>query len=323
MNWEITIRYQHAHVKGANVTSKAKLEKQREEEKVHQFLMGLDDVVYGTTRSSLLVTDPLPLLNRVYANLIQEERVKAISRTKEERTEIVSLAVQTGGRARGRGDTKDKGIVCSNWNRTGHDTMGCFQIVGYPDWWGDRPRHETKAVARMKGQQQGRCANSGRGRGMGVQANVAQATFGRTVEAAAEVDNGGLAALSTEQWQILVNMLDSHKGNPSERMTGKEAWIIDTGASNHMTGNLRLLQELKEVQGCPVDFPDGQKLVATKEGTTTLDGGLKLSNVLYVPKLSCSLISVTQLIDETNCVVQFSNSLCDTGPHFEDADWIG
>jgi hypothetical protein len=87
--------------------------------------------------------------------------VKAISRTKEERTEIVGLAVQTGGRARGRGDAKDKGIVCSNCNRTGHDSMGCFQIVGYPDWWGDRPRHETKAVAQMKGQQQGHIANSG------------------------------------------------------------------------------------------------------------------------------------------------------------------
>lgn len=250
---------------GCKCNIKAKLEKQREEEKVHQFLMGLDDVVYGTTRSSLLVTNPLPSLNRVCATLIQEERVKAISRTKEERTEIVGLAVQTGGRARGRRDTKDKGIVCSNCNRTGHDTMGCFQIVGYPDWWGDRPRHETKADARMKGQQQERSANSGRGRGMGVRANAAQATIGRTVEAAAGVDNGGLAGLSTEQWQTLVNMLDSQKGNPSERMIGKEAWIIDTGASNHMTGNLRLLQELKEVQGCPVGLPDGQKLGATKE----------------------------------------------------------
>lgn len=94
-----------------------------------------------------------------------------------------------------------------------------------------------------------------------------------------------------------MNMLDSQKGNSSERMTGKEAWIIDTGASNHMTGNLRLLQELKDVHGCPIGLPDGQKTVATKEGTTTLDGGLKLSNVLYVPKLN--------------------------GPHFEDADWMG
>lgn len=155
----------------------------------------------------------------------------------------------------------------------------------------------------MKRQQQGHIANSGRGRGMGVRANAAQAIIRRTAEAATEVDKGGLAGLSTEQWKTLVNMLDSQKGNSSERMTGKEAWIIDTGASNHMTGNLRLLQELKDVHGCPIGLPDGQKTVATKEGTTTLDGGLKLSNVLYVPKLNGSLIFVTQLIDETKCVV--------------------
>ncbi|CAJ2634039.1 unnamed protein product [Trifolium pratense] len=205
---------------GCKCNIRAKLEKQKEEEKVHQFLMGLDDVLYGTTRSSLLATDPLPPLNRVYATLVQEQRVKAVSRSKEERTEIVGLAVQTSGRARGRTDTKDKGTVCSNCNLTGHDTMGCFEIIGYPDWWGDRPRHGTKAVARMKGQQQGRSASSGRGKGMGVRANAAQAITGKTVEATTEVDKGGLAGLSTEQWQILVNMLDSQKGNSSERMTG-------------------------------------------------------------------------------------------------------
>ena len=37
----------------------SKLEKRREEEKVHQFLMGLDDVAYGTVHSNLLATDPL------------------------------------------------------------------------------------------------------------------------------------------------------------------------------------------------------------------------------------------------------------------------
>lgn len=29
-----------------------------------------------------------------------------------------------------------------------------------------------------------------------------------------------------------------------------------------------------------------------------------------MPKLNCSLISVTQLTDETNCIVQFTDSLC-------------
>ena len=99
--------------------------------------------------------------------------------------------------------------------------------------------------------------------------------------------------MSTEQWQTLVEILNNQKANANERMTGKETWIIDTGASNHMTGNLKLLQELKNVQGCPVGLPDGQKVVATKEGTTTLEGGLKINNVLYVPKLNYSLIFVT------------------------------
>jgi hypothetical protein len=50
----------------------------------------------------------------------------------------------------------------------------------------------------MKGQQQGRSTNSGRGRGMGVRANAAQAIIGRTVEAVTGVDKGGLAGLSAE-----------------------------------------------------------------------------------------------------------------------------
>ncbi|XP_058008204.1 uncharacterized protein LOC131182873 [Hevea brasiliensis] len=43
------------------------LERKREEERVHQFLMGLDEEGYGTVRSNILSTEPLPNLNRAYA----------------------------------------------------------------------------------------------------------------------------------------------------------------------------------------------------------------------------------------------------------------
>ena len=67
------------------------LEKKQEEEKVHMFLVGLDENMYGTVRSNILAQDPLPNMNKVYSTLIQEERVKTIARGKEEREEIMAL----------------------------------------------------------------------------------------------------------------------------------------------------------------------------------------------------------------------------------------
>jgi hypothetical protein len=58
---------------------------------------------------------------------------------------------------------------------------------------------------------------------------------------------------------------------------------------------------------CPVGLPNGQQTAVTKEGTIVLSDKLKLANVLYVPILQCNLISVSELIDESNCVVQFTN----------------
>jgi hypothetical protein len=127
----------------------------------------------------------------------------------------------------------------------------------------------------------------------------------------ADEDKGGLVGLSNEQWQTLVELLNSHKGSNTERMIGKNTtWIIDTGASNHMTGNVRIMQKTKSVQGCPVGLPNGEQAVATREGIVILETGLQLCNVLYVPGLNCNLISVSQLIDDMDCVLQFTNSVC-------------
>ena len=77
-----------------------------------------------------------------------------------------------------------------------------------------------------------------------------------------------------------------------------------------MTCDLSLLRNMRKVKHCPVGLPDGNTAEANQEGSVVLPGGLKLDNVLYVPQLTCNLISVTQLIDESNCVVQFTNNIC-------------
>jgi len=48
--------------------------------------------------------------------------------------------------------------------------------------------------------------------------------------------------LSNEQWRALLDMLNNQKASTSERMTGKRDnlhWIIDSGATNHMIGDLK------------------------------------------------------------------------------------
>ncbi|XP_074315387.1 uncharacterized protein LOC141651581 [Silene latifolia] len=51
------------------------LDKKRDEDKLHDFLLGID-TSYSTVASNLLLQEPLPSLNRAYSTLIQEEGVK-------------------------------------------------------------------------------------------------------------------------------------------------------------------------------------------------------------------------------------------------------
>ena len=86
----------------------AQLEKRREKEKVHQFLMGLDDASYDIVRSNILASDPLPSLNHVYVMLVQEERVRMMAKSTEERGLVVGLAMQANYKEKGRGYVVEK-----------------------------------------------------------------------------------------------------------------------------------------------------------------------------------------------------------------------
>nr|GMC46595.1 retrovirus-related Pol polyprotein from transposon TNT 1-94 [Ipomoea batatas] len=83
--------------------------------------------------------------------------------------------------------------------------------------------------------------------------------------------NNRITGLNNEQWQTLLAALNACKGGLNETMTGKDdAWIIDTGASNHMTGNVNIFHNVSNMTGCPVGLPDGRSTVATKKGLVNL-----------------------------------------------------
>ncbi|XP_068477195.1 uncharacterized protein [Phaseolus vulgaris] len=188
----------------------AQLEKRREEEKVHQLLMGLDDASYGTVRSNILASDPLPSLNRVYAMLVQEERLRMMAKSTEERGLVVGLAMHANYKEKGRGDMVEKLMTCSHCGKNGHDMKGCFQLIGYPEWWGDKPKSE--------GKWNGRGRQGMRNKGNPTRANVAHAS-GSNSQANNDDKKLEMAGLTNEQWKVLVDMISKQKSNESEKMT--------------------------------------------------------------------------------------------------------
>ena len=110
--------------------------KEREHEKLHQFLMGLDESVYGPVKSALLSWVPLPSLEEAYNTLTQDEESKSLSLLNDERHDGVSFAVQTTSRTRNFNETRDStdNRVCSNCRRNGHLAKNGFKLIGYPPW---------------------------------------------------------------------------------------------------------------------------------------------------------------------------------------------
>jgi transposase InsO family protein len=185
-----------------------------------------------------------------------------------------------------------------------------------PSGGGDRPRG-----GRGPGRGRDTSGRSG-GRGRGTY-NAPVRTNKATTSSCSSGGNGGqshapphsseaagISGITPTQWQQILDALNISK--TKDRLHGKNniSWIIDTGASHHVTGNFSCMINVKNIRNTPVGLPDGKDVAAIKEGSVILDSGLRLNNVLFVPQLNCNLISVTQLIDDSDCIVQITNALC-------------
>lgn len=197
--------------------------KEREDEHVHQFIMGLDESRFGNVASSIIEYDELPDIGKVYAKVIREEARLEAAKTREQTQDAVGFTARretedqnatnarreaggqgskaefsTGNRARDR--------FCSHCRKTGHEKNACWQLVGYPEW-----------TAERGGSRGGRGFNKGGGRGnygrgRGSIANVAHATAPNA---------STLTDLTLEQVKAITQILQDRQGGSSEKLSGK------------------------------------------------------------------------------------------------------
>ncbi|GAA0142383.1 hypothetical protein LIER_42720 [Lithospermum erythrorhizon] len=118
----------------------------RNEEKFHQFLVGIDDELYGFVRSNLLSRDPIASLDEAYNTLIQEENSRSIALGKIEKHHVHAFALQAD-RPRPLIDHVDRlKLVCTHCLQSGHEVGSCFKLHGYPEWWEESNQRSRAAV---------------------------------------------------------------------------------------------------------------------------------------------------------------------------------
>ncbi|KAL2940785.1 Retrovirus-related Pol polyprotein from transposon TNT 1-94 [Bienertia sinuspersici] len=287
-----------------------------ESEKTHDFLLGLDDVQFSSIRTQILGMEPFPVLNKAFSMVSQEERHKSIIREREE-TAAVSFTAQAPSiqpivSAR-LSSTSYQRPYCTHCHRHGHVYDTCYQRIGFPP--------STQGRGRGRG---------GRGRGGGrdksnqhiplaatsssVPATANAATVADTPHytnnsSAASSSTPVIPGLNSDQVQRLLSLITTSPS--SEQLHGKQSvWLFDSGASHHMTGALDCLFDCSDLPPHPVSLPDGVQTSAVKQGSVRLSNNFVLHNVLYVPNLKCNLISVGQLILDSNTIVTFTDKLC-------------
>ncbi|KAK3036929.1 hypothetical protein RJ639_030894 [Escallonia herrerae] len=195
---------------------------------------------------------------------------------------------------------------CTFCHRVGHTQEKCYRCLGIAP------------------------SGKGRGRGRGSPAmsqNAVGSSSGPLQASAAATQNNNpslsqaqaaatsaLPGLTPEQMQHLITFLESSPSG-TDSLVGKSlppthTWLIDSGASHHMTGNLNFFSSIWNIPPSPVGLPDGLQTNAIKVGSVSLADGITLRHVLYVPNLAINLISVSCLATDANRFVAFSNDIC-------------
>ncbi|KAK4402749.1 Retrovirus-related Pol polyprotein from transposon RE1 [Sesamum angolense] len=209
-----------------------------------------------------------------------------------------------------------KSLTCVHCHKTGHTKDSCFKLHGVPEWYTSLTDQKKK----------------GAGGGKGFVANVdvkQQSEQGTQLNVAAN-QSSNMSALVSE----LLKMVKSANTQPTDPLHVDYAnyveynkdfagnistpnvldlsyWIIDTGATNHICGDITLFQSYTTpTHNQFIILPDGSKKIVMYTGTIQLSTTIVLDHVLYIPGFSVNLLSVSQLCASNSVSFSFFEKCC-------------
>ena len=239
-----------------------------------------------TLRDQILGSPSVPSLDDVFARLLRISSTQTLpSDSPLDSSVLVSHTNLRGGRSgtRGRGQRPH----CSYCNKLGHTRDRCYQLHGRP------PR--TAHVAQSSD------SNS----------QSPQTLSSCTSQGVPPTDSEYDAYLRYQAAKSASVASVAQTGNASACLTHTSSlgpWILDSGASDHISGNKDLFSSLTTTPTLPtVTLANGSQTVAKGIGLAHPLPSLPLTSVLYTPECPFNLISISKITRTLNCSIIFSD----------------
>ena len=103
----------------------------------------------------------------------------------------------------------------------------------------------------------------------------------------------------------------SSPGTPSISTPHMTSWVIDSGASSHMTGFPSVLTSYRPETSIPdVRIAEGRFCPVLGSGQFSATSSLPLQNVLYIPGVPANLLSISVITNSLHCDVFFFPHHC-------------
>ncbi|KAJ0031759.1 hypothetical protein Pint_13771 [Pistacia integerrima] len=263
------------------------------EDRVYIFLDGLDDCL-DKIRADVLQLMLFPIVEQIFTHVCREDLRQVVMMIKED-TIPGAIMLKKGGQkplqhsslqmlGEKQNMTKRKSQVargsCTHYGNMKHTRETCFKLYGYLKWW-----HELKRKKKHD---------------IGTSEKPSQAALMSTKPQLSFIPHGDFATYINEP----ITSTDS--GNTSHTLSYSNqenhyGWIIDSGATNHMTFDPQDFFKTKKPKRTCIANANRITYLVSGAGAVALSPSFSLLNTLSVPSLISKLLSVSQATEESNC----------------------
>ncbi|RVW95612.1 Retrovirus-related Pol polyprotein from transposon TNT 1-94 [Vitis vinifera] len=249
-----------------------------EQKRLFKFFLGLNRE-FDDVRGRIMGIKPLPSLREAFSEVRREEsRKKVIMGSKEQPAPTLdasAFAARSFNSSGGDRQKRDR-PWCDYCKKPGHYKEACWKLHGKPADWKPKPRSDRDGRAH-------------------VAANSASTSVPEP------------SPFNKEQMEMLQKLLSQVGSGSTTRIAfianrgGMKPWIVDTGASDHMTGDaaiFKITSQVMVIHPSILLMVQSQKLPGQDLKSGKMIGSAELCSGLYL--LSCGQFS--NQVSQASCV---------------------